>query len=224
VSTVEEAIARMQAIDAALPPADGLACFNRMYLDVTQKVLANIQQAVFADPTFMTQLDVTFANLYLDAVNALTLDAHNIPVAWRPLMHQRLRSDIEPIQFALAGMNAHINHDLPLAVVKTCSILGTTPDDGTHHDDYQKVDALLDAAEQSVRQDFETSAELEVDKHAQACANVIANWTMNSARDVAWDTALALWEIRNMVLANELFLSMLARSVAMASRCLLVVV
>jgi hypothetical protein len=47
---------------------------------------------------------------------------------------------------------------------------------------------------------------------------------MNSARDVAWDTALALWEVRDMTIANELFLSMLGRSVAMASRCLLVVV
>ena len=29
-----------------------------------------------------------------------------------------------PIQFALAGMNAHINRDLPLALVETCDELG----------------------------------------------------------------------------------------------------
>ncbi len=193
-------------------------------LDVTQKVLDSVHQAVFADPKFLVQLDVVFANLYLDAVNAVTLDPHNIPVAWRPLMDQRTRSDIEPIQFALAGMNAHINLDLPVAVVTTCSELGTAPDDGSHHDDYQRVDALLDGAEQSVRQDFETSAELAVDKHAQSCANVVANWTMNSARDVAWNSALALWEVRNMELARELFLGTLGYSVSLASRCLLVAV
>ena len=35
VVSVAEAIARMEAIAAALPAADGIACFNRMYLDVT---------------------------------------------------------------------------------------------------------------------------------------------------------------------------------------------
>jgi hypothetical protein len=38
-------------------------------------------------------------------------------VASRVAMH----AGIEPIQFALAGMNVHINHNLPLAVVVTCT-------------------------------------------------------------------------------------------------------
>jgi hypothetical protein len=49
--------------------------------------------------------------------------------------------------------------DLPMAVVSTCMALATPPDAGTHYADYQKVDQLLDAAEQSVRQSFENSAE-----------------------------------------------------------------
>ena len=43
-----------------------------------------------------------------------------MPTAWQPLFERRADPGIEPIQFALAGMNAHINHDLPLAVVATC--------------------------------------------------------------------------------------------------------
>jgi len=38
---------------------------------------------------------------------------------------------IEPIQFALAGMNAHINHDLPVAIVSTCTELASSPAAGT---------------------------------------------------------------------------------------------
>jgi len=34
VASIAEAIARMEAIEASLPAADGFACFNRMYLDV----------------------------------------------------------------------------------------------------------------------------------------------------------------------------------------------
>jgi hypothetical protein len=62
VVSVAGAIARMEAIAAALPAADGLGCFNRMYLDVTQQVNSQLGQGFFADPAFMTALDVAFAN------------------------------------------------------------------------------------------------------------------------------------------------------------------
>ena len=54
VTSVAGAIARMEAIEAALPAADGLACFNRMYLDVTRQVNSQLSQGFFADPAFMT--------------------------------------------------------------------------------------------------------------------------------------------------------------------------
>ena len=116
----------MEAIAAALPAADGLACFNRMYLDVTRQVNSQLGQGFFADPAFMTQLDVAFANLYFAAAGAAGTPAA-APLAWRPLIEQRAVAGIEPVQFALAGMNAHINHDLPIAMVSTCSALATAP-------------------------------------------------------------------------------------------------
>jgi hypothetical protein len=62
VTSVAGAIARMEAIGAALPAGDGLACFPRVYLDVTSQVNNQLGQGFYADPAFMTQLDVTFAN------------------------------------------------------------------------------------------------------------------------------------------------------------------
>src|SRR5215475_9303241 len=41
----------------------------------------------------------------------------------------------------------------------TIQALATSPEAGAHFADYQKVDELLDAAEQSVRQSLETAAE-----------------------------------------------------------------
>jgi hypothetical protein len=222
VSSVADAIARMQEIDSTLPASDGVACFNRMYLDVTQQVDDRIKQGFFADPDFMQHLDVVFANLYFAAVDAMSGPASGVPAAWQPLGEARAKSGIFSIQFALAGMNAHINHDLPVALVQTCQDLHTAPDDGTHHADYQKVDALLDAAEQSVRQSFESSVVLATDRHAQAVLDVVGNWSMNSARDVAWDTALALWRCRGIATVEGLLMDGMARTVAMASRLLLV--
>ncbi|HUK69125.1 MAG TPA: DUF5995 family protein [Streptosporangiaceae bacterium] len=223
VTSVAEAITRMEVIDAVTPVGDGLACFNRMYLQVTREVDNELGQGFYADPVFMTELDVIFANLYFDAVDAAGKPA-TVPLAWRPLIDQRAATGIEPIQFALAGMNAHINHDLPLAVVSTCADLATSPAAGTHLADYQKVDRLLDAAEQSVRQSFESGPELAVDRHLQAVGNLVANWTINSARDLAWKNSLLLWELRDDPVARELFLDSLAAATALASRLLLVVV
>jgi hypothetical protein len=213
----------MQAIDTALPETDGLACFNRVYLEVTEAVGQKVTAGFFTDPVFVSHLDIVFANLYLDALNAVAA-AKTVPKAWQPLIASRSTSGIEPIQFALAGMNAHINHDLPLAVTTTCTDLTTSPDSGSHHDDYQKVNELLDGAERAIRQSFESGVVLDADRHAQAVLDLVSNWSMNSARDVAWDTALALWAVRRNHFAVGLLTGALARTVAMASRMLLVAV
>ena len=171
----------------------------------------------------MTQLDVAFANLYFAAAGTAGTPAA-APLAWRPLIEQRAVAGIEPVQFALAGMNAHINHDLPIAMVSTCTALATAPGAGPHFADYQKVDQLLDAAEQSVRQSLESAAELAVDRHLAAVASLVTSWTIASARDLAWNNALLLWAVRDDPITRELFLDTLATSTALASKMLLVAV
>jgi hypothetical protein len=223
VASIAEAIARMEALGASLPAADGLARFNSMYLDVMREIDSRLSQGFFADPAFMTQLDVEFANLYFAAAD-VAADPAAVPVAWRPLAERRAAPGIEPVQFALAGMNAHINHDLPLALASTCAALATAPDADPHLADYQKVDQLLDAAEQSIRQSFESAPELTVDRHLSAVLDLVGNWTINSARDMAWNNSLLLWALRGDSFARGLFLDTLAASTALAGRMLLVAV
>lgn len=223
-TSIDDVIARMKSIEAELPPSDGVACFNRMYLDVTVAVGREVQSGTFADPQFMSRLDVVFANLYLSAVDSLSGPPEEWPVAWRPLLAARDTPDIEPIQFALAGMNVHINHDLPLALVQTCKDLGTSPTDGDHHADYLRINDLLNAAEESVRQSFEPPDVRELDRHTAAVLNLVAEFGITSSRDVAWNHALALWEVRDLWFARELVERSLAELVAQVSRTLLVVV
>ena len=81
VTSVAETIARMEAIDAVTPPDDGLACFSRMYLEVTCEVNNELGQRFYADQVLTTMLDVEFANLYFDAVGAADKPA-TAPFAW----------------------------------------------------------------------------------------------------------------------------------------------
>ncbi len=223
-TSIGEVVARMRAIDAVLPASDGIACFNRMYLEVTEAVGAQVEQGMFGDPGWISHLDVVFANRYFAAIDSLSGPPSAQPTAWRPLVAARARSGIEPIQFALAGMNVHINHDLPLSVVDTCTALGTAPMAGSHHDDYQRIDRLLDASEQKIRESFEPADLRSADRHTAAVTNLLLNWSMNEARDVAWDTALAIWEVREHRLALRLMTDALAGVIALGTRTILVAV
>ncbi len=84
------------------------------------------------------------------------------------------------------------------------------------------MDQLLDAAEQSVRESFESAPELAVDHHLSAVNNLVSSWTINSARDLAWNNCLLLWAVRDDPIARGLLADSLAASAALASRLLLV--
>jgi hypothetical protein len=195
IATVAEALARMQAIDAALPPDDGLAHFNRMYLGVTEAVAERLSAGFFEDPAFMDRLDAVFANLYFEAVRASVSDLGRVPRAWGALLERRSDRRVAPIQFALAGMNAHINRDLPVAVVSTCQELGTTPDAGSHRRDYDRVDLVLAEVERDVRRSFEMGALLVKDSALPIVGDVIVNFKLLKARTAAWASAETLWTL-----------------------------
>jgi hypothetical protein len=224
IASIDEAVVRMTAIAGALPETDGLACFNRMYLGVTIDVRASIGQSFFADPAFMTDLDVVFVNLYLDAVRLSVTHPELVPKSWAALTESRSKPGVEPIQFALAGMNAHINHDLPLAVVSTCRQLDTSPATGWHHADYHRIDTLLDAAEQRIRQSFESGWELDTDRHLQAVVTLIANWSITKARGTAWTNAQTIWALRHLPVMVREYVTGLDHIVGFASRGLLTAV
>jgi len=68
---------------------------------------------------WLAELDVQFASAVL---HFALCRAHRraVPRQLGALFLRRGQTEISRIQFALAGMNAHINHDLPLAIVANC--------------------------------------------------------------------------------------------------------
>ena len=110
--SVSEAIRIMETIEATCDDGDGLKWFNWLYLGVTQAVEARVASGAFSDPAWMAALDVHFAGFYFDALRD-SLSGKRAPGCWQALFSQRQQSAIARIQFAMAGINAHINHDLP---------------------------------------------------------------------------------------------------------------
>jgi hypothetical protein len=218
-SSVQDVIARLRRIDDELPPSDGAAVFNRMYLTVTEAVATGLDGGtVFADPEFMERLDVTFASLWLEAYDAGDRD---VPKAWAPLFERRRDRAVLPIQFALAGMNTHIEHDLPVAVVRTCRQLGRSPENAEVHADFEAVNRLLAASEATVRRSFLTAVGRDVDDRLGPVVHLMSSWKIDKARDVAWVNVEALWALRHAGSLARRYRAALARTVGMTSRCLL---
>jgi hypothetical protein len=221
---VDEVVERMRAIDERLPPDDGVAVFNRVYLEMTELVGRRLQAGYFADAAFMSHLDVVFANLYFDAVDQPGDPVAAPPKAWAPLVEQRATRGLLPIQFSLAGTNAHINHDLAMAVVTTCEQRGVSPRDGQIHDDYERVNELLASIEARVRRSFLDECGRRVDDRLGPVAHLVSSWSMEAARDAAWVTACTLWALRRLDDMRHAYARTLAGQVALTSRALLTVV
>lgn len=219
--TVDKVVERLRAIDERLAPDDGVAVFNRVYLDMTKLVSRRLADGFFADPEFTTHLDVVFATMYFDAVDGPS----GRPVAkpWAPLVDERATEGLLPVQFALAGSNAHINHDLALAVVTTCEQRGLEPDDGHVHDDYERINDLLAQIEAGIRRSFLDECQRRVDDRLGPVAHLVSSWSMEAARDAAWVTAKTLWALRGLDGVRDAYARTLAGHVGLTSRTLLTV-
>jgi hypothetical protein len=182
-------IARMQAIDALLPVNDGLKWFNRLYLMVTQQVDLHPPGGAWRSPVWLTRLDVVFAGLYFDAVAGF-LDARPVPSAWNVLFEARYRTGIDRIQFALAGMNAHINHDLALALLTTDSEFNLIPaPEGPESADYQSVNGLLNTVMPSALAMLANDTLGVLAEDTGKIGSLLAFWDICAARGLAWDFA-----------------------------------
>ncbi|MFI9153172.1 DUF5995 family protein [Streptomyces sp. NPDC053367] len=213
---VDAVVSRMRALDAALPARDGVAVFNRVYLAVTEAVDRQLDAGRFPDPRAAITLDVRFAERYLCAVDAATADGRP-PACWRPLFQFRRHPGVRPLQFALAGINAHIGHDLALAVVDACHSLGCEP--GELEDEFDRVGDLLVALEERIREDLMPGPDLL--QIADPLTHLLGSWSLERARDATWTAARALWALRRLPDVAEEFTGRLDAAVGFAGRMLL---
>ncbi|MEU4657031.1 DUF5995 family protein [Streptomyces sp. NPDC023723] len=214
--SVDTVLSRMRALDATLPAGDGIAIFNRVYLTVTEAVDRDIDGGRFPDARAASTLDVRFAERYLGAVDAVA-DARRPPACWRPLFQFRRHPQVRPPQFALAGVNAHIGHDLALAVVDTCRTLGCAP--GDLEDEFDRVGEILGSLEERVREELMPGPDLL--RIADPLTHLLGSWSLERARDAAWVAARTLWALRRLPdMAGE-FAARLDEAVGLAGRMLL---
>jgi hypothetical protein len=187
-STIPGVIQMMETIDALLPNDDGLKWFNKLYLLVTQAI--DSQPIAWSDSTWLLGLDVVFAGFYFHAIARFLNDSPDTPGSWDALFEARHTPNIDRIQFALAGMNAHINHDLALALLATNSQMNLEPSlQSPQHDDYQRVNTILAQVLPTALQVLATGILGVLAQDTGKIGRLLAIWDVGVARDGAWTFA-----------------------------------
>ncbi len=220
--SITDVIQTLRTIDATCLDEDGLKWFNWLYLQVTAAVEARVAGGGFADPLWLAQLDVQFAGLYFSALQS-SLSGQATPVCWQVLFARRNQEAVARIQFALAGINAHINHDLPQAIVSTCQVTGTTPDHGgTNYNDYTALNSTLDNLVESAKQTLNVRLPGDALPPISHLEDTLAAWNVSAARESAWQNADHLWQLRTTPLLAASFIDVLDGFTTVIGKALLV--
>ena len=220
--SIDDVIAIMQTIDRTTTEGDGLHWFNNLYLQVTQAVQLRILSGGFNDPAWLSTLDVQFARFYFAAL-ASALSGRAEPECWAVLFASRNQVDIARIQFALAGVNAHINHDLAAAIVATCAQTAITPAHGTpQYSDYTALNSTLDSLIDTAKQVLNVRLLGDVLPPANRLEDTIAAWSVSAARESAWNNSEILQHLQPIPTLSTNFLDSLDGLATVVGKSLLV--
>lgn len=180
--TVEAVLEQLAALQSELDETDrpdGLRVVNQLLTDVTRAIRDGLAGSLFLDREFAATLTVELVKRYLRAVRNHSRGAPAAR-AWQVLLDRRRISGVGPRQFALAGVNAVVDHDLAPALVSTCTVLGSRPGAAERFD----IDSLAAVITQRLRIE-----------HGAAADDALGIEFLVS-RHVVWRQAEHLWALR----------------------------
>jgi hypothetical protein len=222
VNTVGDLIDELRSLQGALSVGNGVKWFVRLYLEVTEALAFELRAGDLEDPVFLELLVLVYGNSVLNVCEDMERRSQRIARAWAPLYERRHDHRVAPIQFALAGLNAHTNHDVPIGLVHACKSTGIAPDsDGPQYRDYMKMTTLLKRTTESVKKWLVTGALEEVDETFGNVDDAIAMWSLQRARQAAWTSGEVLWSLRENDRLTVAYVSVMDRMAGFAGRGLL---
>ncbi len=104
-----------ERLDALPVGRSGRRLFLSTYQRTTAAVGEALEQARFEDPGWVERWDVVFANIYLDAHDTYGA-SDRLSRPWR--LAFEAPAELPDLRHVLLGINAHINYDLPQALLR----------------------------------------------------------------------------------------------------------
>jgi hypothetical protein len=202
-TTVPEVIKTLAAVKEAAEtvvprgPEDGIASFSKLYHQITCGVQDAVQAGLFEAGTFIVDLDVAFACRYLSALRALA-GGGTAPRCWNALFDVRSRAGVPILNYAMAGVNAHVNFDLTFALLTTWEKHPDPAERDAQHRDYCRINDIFYTNMDSLREEFDSWFSGYGDGSIPDWAgNVIGDFLVRTTRDLAWHQAMKMWPRRH---------------------------
>ncbi len=138
--TIGDVAAGLAALDRRFRETHDLrGLFVMAYVATTGTITEWIQRGLFRDNRAMARYVIAFANEYRRAlVGAVTGNRSSIAVAWQ-LSFDACEQRLGILPCLMSGINAHMNRDLPYAVIKAGIDINCTG----CYEDYVRIDEVL---------------------------------------------------------------------------------
>jgi hypothetical protein len=183
-------------LDALTPGQEHLREFLGTYQRTTLAVGAAVDDGLFEDPEWVERWDVVFAELYLTALDAHLAGAVP-PRPWRLAFDAP--ADLAALRLVLLGINAHVNFDLPqalLAVIDDHDFANPAVMDRRRRD-HERIDGVL--AGRVAAEDDELasrSARTLLDRALQPLNRVASKRFLRESRMKVWHNTVELQAAR----------------------------
>lgn len=166
--------------------------FTTAYLHITQSIGAALQENSFKNNSWSRDYLVAFANLYREAIlNYEQGNSQQVPKSWKISFNLAKNDDGYIIQHLLLGINAHINHDLALALHQ----VSIDPDREEKYQDHTDINIILEKATDSLKRNVaEKYAPIlkRLDRGLGTVDDEITAFSIPKAREHAWSMAIVL--------------------------------
>jgi hypothetical protein len=193
VTTLDQVIERLGEIVAKFDARRSrLSIYPTVYRIVTQHVKTAIEQGLFLDPDWMTQLDVHFANRYFQILTDYEA-RQSVPRCWAVAFQAIESRRTTIIQDIALQINGRVNYDLPIALEDT----GMEGNLENRLRDYEATYQLFmdefDQIKRMLAKKYTSFLLVEMlDPILGELDKFIANREYVKARKVAWENGLAL--------------------------------
>ena len=185
-----------QRLDSLPPSARRRAPFLGAYLRTTEAVGAALREGLFEDAVWVERWDVAFAELYLAAHDAdLRGDGRSIARPWR--LAFGAAPELPALRHVLLGINAHVNYDLPQAMLAVISPAEFEDPDllARRRRDHERIDTVL--ASRVKAEDAEIDDHRRLRDRALTPANRLASKRfLREAREKVWHNVAELHAAR----------------------------
>jgi hypothetical protein len=183
--TIDAVAAEMRHM--ALASTDAIGYFAALYSQVTTRIGQSIKNGTFHDPEEMDAFACSFAGFYTGEFDK-TIPR---PKCWQATWDVASDNSLVIVQQLLLGTNAHVNHDLPLAVVAAADQRG---DIDSIRSDFDAVNDVLAATYVDVQRQLDA-----VSHWTNAAASIgggrLFNFSLVVARRQAWDAAERIYPL-----------------------------